>query len=68
MQTIVHENLTSPAGNERADAARHLGQLKCGDPMVIYALRDRAKQDDDDRVVYESTKALTQLGTMNSMD
>ena len=62
MQSIVHNNLISPNVEERIDAARHLGALRVGDTMVLYALRERLKHDDEKRVVYESAKALATIG------
>ena len=61
-QSIVHTNLISPNPDERVDAARHLGLLACGDSMVLYALRERLRHDEHERVVYESTKSLITLG------
>ena len=62
LQNIVHNSLESMNTEERLDAARHLGALKCGDTMVIYALRLRLQTDPEQRVVYESMKALILLG------
>ena len=33
-----------------------------GDTMVLYALRERMKNDEEERVVYESAKSLAPLG------
>lgn len=62
LQSIVHNNLISPNVEERIDAARHLGALRVGDTMVLYALRERLKNETEERVVYESAKALASLG------
>lgn len=59
---MVHTNLVSVNVEERVDAARHLGILACGDSMVLYALRERLRHDDDERVIYEATKSLITLG------
>ena len=64
LQNIVHNSLESENVEERIDAARHLGALKCGDAMVNYALRVRIQKDPETRVVYESTKALVSLGRL----
>ena len=61
-KSIVHNNLISPNPEERVDAARHLGSLRVGDTMVLYALRERMKNDEEERVVYESAKSLATLG------
>jgi hypothetical protein len=61
-KSIVHHSLVSPNVDERIDAARHLGALQCGDTMVIYALRDRLRHEDNERVIYEATKSLITLG------
>ena len=61
-QSIVHDNLISPHVDERADAAKHLGMLQCGDTLVMYALKERLKHDEEDRVRYEAAKALILLG------
>ena len=61
-QSIVHDNLISPHIDERADAAKHLGMLQCGDTLVMYALKERLKHDEEDRVRYEAAKALILLG------
>ena len=58
---IVHKSLVSSNVEERVDAARHLGALLCGDPMVVFALKERLA-DPEDRVVYEASKALILLG------
>ena len=62
LQSVVHNNLISPNPAERVDAARHLGLLACGDSMVLYALRERLRHDQHERVVYEATKSLITLG------
>ena len=62
IQTIVHSNLISHNDDERIDACRHLGQLRCGDTMVMYALRERLRHDNNERVVYEAAKSLVTLG------
>lgn len=62
LQSIVRDNLPSVNEEERIDAARLLGSLKCGDTMVMYALRERLRHDVSDRVQYESAKSLILLG------
>ena len=61
-QSIVHDSLVSPHEEERVDAARLLGSLKCGDTMVTFALKDRLQNDESDRVQYEAAKSLILLG------
>ena len=61
-KSIVHDSLISPCVDERADAAKHLGMLHCGDTLVIYALKERLKHDEENRVRYEAAKALISLG------
>ena len=61
-QTIVHVSLVSKKPEERRDAAKHLGLLRCGDAMVFYALKDRLRVDDDERTRYEAAKSLILLG------
>ena len=61
-QSIVHNNLVSPCVSERIDGARHLGALNCCDAMVMYALKERLKHDEEIRVKYEATKSLVSLG------
>ena len=63
LQSIIHNSLISPNTDERIDAARNLGALRVGDTMVLYALRERLKNDDEERVVYEAGKSLVSLGT-----
>lgn len=58
----MHDNLISPHVDERIDAAKHLGMLRCGDTLVIYALKERLKHDESDRVRYEAAKSLILLG------
>ena len=48
--------------DERVDAAKNLGQLHCGDAMVLFALKERVEKDDEIRVKYESAKSLILLG------
>ncbi|XP_060063442.1 nestin-like [Ylistrum balloti] len=62
VKTLVHSNLTSERAEERVDAAKHLGLLRCGDTMVFYALKDRMKADEDKRVRYEAAKSLILIG------
>ncbi|XP_070186621.1 uncharacterized protein [Littorina saxatilis] len=62
VKTIVHRNLNSERAEERMDAAKQLGLLRCGDTMVFYALKERAHRDSDQRVRYEATKALILIG------
>ncbi|ELT97382.1 hypothetical protein CAPTEDRAFT_190566 [Capitella teleta] len=62
VKSIVHNSLVSPNADERVDAARHLGALQCGDTMVVYALRERLRHDDNERVIYEVTKSLITIG------
>jgi len=64
LQNIVHNSLESENVEERTDAARHLGMLKCGDAMVNYALKVRLQKDPETRVVYESAKSLISLGML----
>ena len=66
VQSIVHNSLVSPNTDERIDAARNLGALRVGDTMVLYALRERLKNDDEERVVYEAAKSLVTLGTVTA--
>ena len=58
----MHTNLVSSHTQERVDAARNLGQLNCGDAMVLYALKERILKDDEIRVKYEAAKSLVLLG------
>ncbi|XP_033750717.1 uncharacterized protein LOC117334950 isoform X2 [Pecten maximus] len=62
VKTLVHSNLVSERAEERMDAAKHLGLLRCGDTMVFYALKDRMKGDEDKRVRYEAAKSLILIG------
>ena len=62
VKNIVHKSLISPFVDERIDAAKHLGALKCGDATVIYCLKERLKHDNEDRVRYEALKSLLALG------
>lgn len=62
VKTLVHNNLVSERAEERIDAAKHLGLLRCGDTMVFYALKDRMKGDEDKRVRYEAAKSLILIG------
>ncbi|KAL8600891.1 hypothetical protein ACOMHN_045029 [Nucella lapillus] len=62
VKTIVHQNLNSERVEERIDAAKQLGLLRCGDTMVFYALKERLHRDMDQRVRYEATKALILIG------
>ncbi|XP_071107596.1 uncharacterized protein [Haliotis cracherodii] len=62
VKTIVHSNLVSPRAEERRDAAKQLGMLRCGDTMVFYALKERLHKDEDQRVQYESAKSLILIG------
>ena len=61
-QTLVHVYLVSKKVEERRDAAKHLGLLRCGDGMVFFALKERLKIDGDSRTRYEATKSLILLG------
>ena len=61
-QSIVHNSLISPNMEERIDGARHLGSLGVCDTMVLYALRERLRNDTEKRVVYEAAKSLALLG------
>jgi len=58
----VHVYLVSKKVEERRDAAKHLGLLRCGDGMVFFALKERLKIDGDSRTRYEATKSLILLG------
>ena len=60
---MVHDNLVSSHIEERVDAARNLGQLHCGDAMVLFALKERLEKDEELRVKYEAAKSLILLGT-----
>ncbi|XP_063443998.1 uncharacterized protein LOC134724732 isoform X2 [Mytilus trossulus] len=62
VKTIVHNNLTSKRIDERVDATKHLGLLRCGDATVIYALKERMKLDEEQRVRYEAAKSLILVG------
>ncbi|KAK7507498.1 hypothetical protein BaRGS_00001433, partial [Batillaria attramentaria] len=62
VKTIVHRNLNSDRAEERIDAAKQLGLLRCGDTMVFYALKERLHRDSDHRVRYEAAKALILIG------
>ncbi|XP_061175162.1 uncharacterized protein LOC133184218 isoform X2 [Saccostrea echinata] len=62
VKTLVHTNLVSKRPDERIDAAKHLGLLRCGDAMVFYGLKERMKMDEDDRVRYEAAKSLILVG------
>ncbi|ESO98615.1 hypothetical protein LOTGIDRAFT_238980 [Lottia gigantea] len=62
VKTIVHSNLLSERDEERIDAAKQLGLLRCGDTMVFYALRERIEKDDNERVRYEAAKSLILIG------
>ncbi|XP_076072539.1 uncharacterized protein LOC143044417 isoform X2 [Mytilus galloprovincialis] len=62
VKTIVHNNLTSERTDERVDATKHLGLLRCGDATVIYALKERMKLDEEQRVRYEAAKSLILVG------
>ncbi|KAL4239547.1 HEAT repeat containing 9 [Mactra antiquata] len=62
VKTMVHVNLVSKRTEERQDAAKHLGLLRCGDAMVFYALKERLRVDEDSRVKYEAAKSLILLG------
>ncbi|XP_052684890.1 uncharacterized protein LOC128164871 isoform X3 [Crassostrea angulata] len=62
VKTLVHTNLVSKRAEERVDAAKHLGLLRCGDTMVFYALKDKMKTDEDERVRYEAAKSLILVG------
>lgn len=61
-QTLVHVHLVSRRAEERQDAAKHLGLLRCGDAMVFFALKERLRSDEDSRVRYEAAKSLILLG------
>lgn len=41
---------------------QHLGLLRCGDTMVFYALKEKMRMDDDERVRYEAAKSLILVG------
>nr|XP_022312615.1 uncharacterized protein LOC111117711 isoform X4 [Crassostrea virginica] len=62
VKTLVHTNLVSRRVEERIDAAKHLGLLRCGDTMVFYALKEKMRMDDDERVRYEAAKSLILVG------
>ncbi|XP_067672205.1 uncharacterized protein [Haliotis asinina] len=62
VKTLVHSNLVSTRVEERRDAAKQLGMLRCGDTMVFYALKERLNKDEDERVRYESAKSLILVG------
>ncbi|XP_048763118.1 uncharacterized protein LOC125671422 isoform X3 [Ostrea edulis] len=62
VKTLVHTNLVSKRTDERIDAAKHLGLLRCGDTMVFYALKEKMKMDEDERVRYEAAKSLILVG------
>ncbi|KAK6187102.1 hypothetical protein SNE40_005199 [Patella caerulea] len=62
VKSIVHVNLLSPRPEERRDAAKQLGLLRCGDTMVFYALKERLHRDEDMRVQYEAAKSLILIG------
>lgn len=61
-QTLVHVYLVSKRAEERRDAAKHLGLLRCGDAMVFFALKERLRIDEDLRTKYEAAKSLVLLG------
>ncbi|KAJ8319004.1 hypothetical protein KUTeg_004095 [Tegillarca granosa] len=44
------------------ERVKHLGLLRCGDAMVFYALKERMKNDEDQRVRYEAAKSLILIG------
>lgn len=58
----MHNNLTSKRLEERVDATKHLGLLRCGDATVVYALKERMKSDEEQRVRYEAAKSLILVG------
>ncbi|XP_064635806.1 uncharacterized protein LOC135492977 isoform X2 [Lineus longissimus] len=62
VKEIIHHSLVAPRVDERRDAAKSLGLMKCGDAMVIYALRERLVHDEEQVVQYEAAKALMLLG------
>ncbi|XP_053391343.1 uncharacterized protein LOC123563746 isoform X3 [Mercenaria mercenaria] len=62
VKTVVHVALVSKRAEERRDAAKHLGLLRCGDAMVFFALKERLRVDEDSRVKYEAAKSLILLG------
>ncbi|XP_052764355.1 uncharacterized protein LOC128206119 isoform X3 [Mya arenaria] len=62
VKTLVHVQLVSRRPEERRDAAKHLGVLRCGDAMVFFALKERVKLDEDSRTRYEAAKSLILLG------
>lgn len=62
VKDIVHHSLISPYTEERIDAARHLGALRCGDTMVTFSLKECLKHDEEERVRYEALKSLVTLG------
>jgi hypothetical protein len=64
LQEIIHHNLVAPRLDERRDAAKSLGLMKCGDAMVIFALRERLVHDEDQSVQYEAAKSLMLLGML----
>ena len=41
---------------------QHLGLLRVGDAMVFYALKERMRNDEDQRVRYEAAKSLILVG------
>ncbi|XP_064618168.1 LOW QUALITY PROTEIN: uncharacterized protein LOC135482224 [Liolophura sinensis] len=62
VKTLVHINLVSERVEERIDAAKHLGLLKCSDAMVFFALKERIHKDEEKRVQYEAAKSLVLIG------
>ncbi|XP_052261939.1 uncharacterized protein LOC127865911 isoform X4 [Dreissena polymorpha] len=62
VKSLVHVHLVSKRPEERQDAAKHLGLLRCGDAMVFFALKERLRIDDDSRTKYEAAKSLILLG------
>jgi len=48
--------------DDRTDAVRQLGVLKCTDSRILDALRRVIENDVDERVIYEAAKSLVSLG------
>ncbi|CAC5356468.1 unnamed protein product [Mytilus coruscus] len=59
-------NKLKPKSQEYAglkwERVKHLGLLRCGDATVIYALKERMKLDEEQRVRYEAAKSLILVG------
>ncbi|XP_067941419.1 uncharacterized protein [Watersipora subatra] len=64
VQYLFQTSLKSKFVEERQHAAKQLGLLACPDADVFDALKSAIVTDSDERVQYESTKALVRLGCL----